>query len=212
MYTLIYLIISPNNKYYIGQVKESKGIQTRWKQHVNTAKRNINEGSRVLNMAILKYGEEEFIIKQLCKIKSSLKDITEQFCISYFNSMVPNGYNLQSGGTFTKHSIETCQKRSKSLKKLLKNPDKRKIWSNAKKNRSQGIKNNRKHEEDKVLPKYIRRIRGKYEGYCVDSHPLCKCKKFTSKKLTMENKLNLAIQFLNNLNNKVAVQRLDGSG
>jgi hypothetical protein len=98
------------------------------------------------------------------------------------------------------------------LRTLLTDPDKRKIWSDAKKGKDQGIKNNRKYEEDKLLPKYIRKIRGKYEGYSVDSHPLCKCKKFTSNKYTMEQKLNMAIDFLKSLNDKTAVQRLDGSG
>ena len=54
---------------------------------------------------------------------------------------------------------------------------------------------NRKYEEDYGLPKYIRRIRGKYEGYAIDSHPLCKTKKFQSVKLTMDIKLCLPIYF-----------------
>jgi hypothetical protein len=76
----------------------------------------------------------------------------------------------------------------------------REKWSNAKKGKSQGIKNNRKFEEDKILPKYIRRIYGKYTGYCIDSHPLCKCKKFTSIKLDMDTKLQLAKIYLDLLN------------
>ena len=63
-----------------------------------------------------------------------------------------------------------------------------------------------------VLIHKITSPRGKYEGYCIDSHPLCKCKKFTSIKLTMGEKLTLATEYLEILNNKVAVQRLDGSG
>ena len=212
MYVYIYKITSPNNKIYIGQVIEKKGIKTRLREHIRQAKRNVNKGSRILNQAIIKYGEEKFTIEKVCKIHHKLKDITEQFCIAYFNSLVPNGYNLQSGGTFTTHSEETKKKRSDSLRTLLTDPDKRKIWSDAKKGKDQGIKNNRKYEEDKLLPKYIRKIRGKYEGYSVDSHPLCKCKKFTSNKYTMEQKLNMAIDFLKSLNDKTAVQRLDGSG
>jgi hypothetical protein len=114
--------------------------------------------------------------------------------------LVPNGYNLQTGGTYTEHSSESKQKRSDSLKLLLKNPEKRLIWSNAKKGISQGIKNNRKHEEDNDLPKYIRRLRGISDGYVVDSHPKYNHqKKFTSKKLTMEEKYNLAVEFIKNL-------------
>ena len=171
-----------NNKIYIGQVIESKGINKRWKQHINTSNSNPEKGSRVLNYAILKYKPNNFKIEKICKINKNIKDTTEQFCILFYNSLVPNGYNLQTGGTYTEHSSESKQKRSDSLKLLLKNPEKRLIWSNAKKGISQGIKNNRKHEEDNDLPKYIRRLRGISDGYVVDSHPKYNHqKKFTSK-------------------------------
>jgi hypothetical protein len=213
MYTLIYRIISPNNKFYIGQVNEKKGVRQRWLQHIRTAKQDKNKGSRVLNNAIIKYKPENFKIETLCRVHENIKDITEQFCISFFNSLVPYGYNLQTGGTFTNHSEETKLKRSESLRKLLENPEKREIWSKAKKGKPQDNKNNRKYEEDKCLPKYIRRIRGNYEGFCIDSHPICKCKKYTSKNLTMEEKYAECLKYLNELNNNMAaVQRLDGSG
>jgi group I intron endonuclease len=212
MKTIIYKITSPNGKSYIGQVISKKGILKRWKQHIQVAKSNKFKGSRVLNQAILKYGIDNFIIEELCKVDSNIKDYTEQFCIAFYKTLVPNGYNLQGGGTYTFHSQETKKKRSESLKELLKDENKRKIWSDVKKGKSQGIKNNRKYKEDNVLPKYIRKIRGKYQGYCIDSHPLCKCKKFTSKKLSMDEKLTLAKNYLDILNNTVAVQRLDVSG
>lgn len=212
MWILIYKITSPSEKCYIGQVLERKGIMKRWKQHIQTAKNNKNKGSRLLNYAILKYGQENFKLEILAKVKFNIKDVTEQFCISYYKTLVPNGYNLQTGGTFTNHSEETIKKRAESLKLILQDENKRKKWSDVKKGVSQGIKNNRKFEEDKILPKYIRKIRGKYSGYCIDSHPLCKCKKFTSIKLDMNTKLQLAKSYLDTLNNTVAVQRLDGSG
>jgi group I intron endonuclease len=189
-----------NNKTYIGQTIEKKGIQTRFKEHINTAKNNPKKGSRYLNNAILKHGIENFKLKKICKVNEKIKDVTEQFCISFYKSLAPNGYNLQTGGTHTEHSSETKQKRSESLKLLLKNPEKRLIWSEAKKGVSQGIKDNRKYEEDKNLPKYIRRLRGVSEGYAIDSHPKYNHQKvFTSKKLTMEEKYNLAIKFIENL-------------
>lgn len=202
MYVFIYKYTSPSNKSYIGQVVEKKGIISRWKQHINEANRNPNIGSRLLNMAIKKYGSENFNIECLCKVHTNIKDNAEKLCIAMFKTLAPYGYNLQIGGTYTEHSDETKEKRSKSLKKLLENPEKRLIWSNAKIGRSQGIKNNRKHKEDSCLPKYIRKIRGKYEGYVIDSHPLCRCKKFTSTKLTMDEKFRLANEFLEELNKK----------
>lgn len=212
MNVIIYKITSPSGKSYIGQVISSKGVLKRWKQHIQTAKSNKYKGSRLLNQAILKYGEDKFTIETICQVHTNIKDATEQFCISFYKTLTPNGYNLQTGGTYTYHSDDTKRKRSESLKELLKDENKRKLWSDVKKGRSQGIKNNRKYDEDKNLPKYIRRIRGESEGYCIDSHPFCKCKKFTSKKLNMDEKLTLATDYLDILNNMVAVQRLDGSG
>jgi hypothetical protein len=212
MKVFIYKITSPNNKSYIGQVIEKKGIQARWKQHVNCSKLNKEKGSRLLNSAIIKYGEENFKIEKVCCVNNKIKDVTEQFCIAFYKTLAPNGYNLQSGGTFTEHSEETKKKRSESLKLLLQDPNKKKVWSNVKKGVPQDNKKNRKYEEDYNLPKYIRKLRGKYEGYAIDSHPLCKSKKFQSVKFTMEEKYNLANDYLCKLNDMVAVQRLNGNG
>jgi len=77
MYVLIYKITSPNNKCYIGQTIEKKGINARWRQHVNQAKRDPEKGSRLLNRAILKYGEINFKVEKISKININLKDIVE---------------------------------------------------------------------------------------------------------------------------------------
>jgi hypothetical protein len=201
MKVIIYKITClSTNKKYIGQVIESKGIYKRWRQHINTARSNPKKGSSLLNNAILKYTEHNFKIEQICKINKHIKDVSEQFCIAFYKSLSPTGYNLQTGGTYTEHSSETRQKRSESLKLLLQNPEKKLIWSKAKKGVSQGIKNNRKYKEDNILPKYIRRIRGVSNGYIVDSHPQHNHQKsFTSKKLTMEEKYNLAVKFIEQL-------------
>jgi group I intron endonuclease len=210
MFVFIYRLTSPSGKSYIGQVVEKKGVRERWNQHVRTALHDKSKGSTALNSAILKYGRENFQIETLCKVRQNLKDIVESFCIAFFKTLVPNGYNLQTGGTFTQHSDSTREKRSNSLRTLLQNPEKRKIWSEAKKGKPQDNKNNRKHEEDRLLPKYIRRLRKESEGsegYCIDSHPLCKCKKFTAKKFTMDEKLEMAKAYLKQLNDRIEVQR-----
>jgi group I intron endonuclease len=208
MFVFIYRLTSPSGKSYIGQVIEKKGVRARWNQHVRTALHDKSQGSTALNSAIIKYGRENFKIETLCKVKNNIKDAAETFCIAFFKTLVPNGYNLQTGGTFTQHSDSTKEKRSKSLRALLQNPEKRKIWSEAKKGKPQDNKNNRKYEEDRLLPKYIRRLRKESEGYCIDSHPLCKTKKFTSKKFTMDEKLEMAKAYLKQLNDRIEVQRL----
>ena len=211
MFVFIYRLTSPSGKSYIGQVIEKKGVRERWNQHVRTALHDKSQGSTALNSAILKYGREHFQVETLCKVHKNLKDNVESFCIAFFKTLAPNGYNLQTGGTFTQHSDLTKEKRSNSLRTLLQDPEKRKLWSEVKKGKPQDNKNNRKYEEDRLLPKYIRRIRTGSEGsegYCIDSHPLCKRKKFTSKKFTMDEKLEMAMTYLKELNERIEVQRL----
>ena len=59
-------------------------------------------------------------------------------------------------------------------------------------------RHNRKNSEDHHLPKYVSCIRGKTEqGYTVQHHPGVQTKKFTSRKLTMPEKLKLALDYLN---------------
>ena len=140
----IYKITSPEEKSYIGQVVEyisngeKKGINGRWKQHVNNSKKK----DTYLSRAIIKYGYDNFKIEQLMKCKKTDLNLFEELFIKTHNTLAPNGYNLQTGGTNTIHSKETCQKRSNSLKKMLENPEKREIWSKAKKVKFKKIKKN----------------------------------------------------------------------
>jgi hypothetical protein len=67
-------------------------------------------------------------------------------------------------------------------------------------------KRSRKREEDNELPKYVRHYidnSGK-EGYRISNHPMLKPKSFLSKSITMEEKLHLAINYLNNVNAEIS--------
>ena len=99
-------------------------------------------------------------------------DLFEQLFIKTHNTLSPNGYNLQTGGTFTTHSKETCKKRSNSLKKLLTDPIKRKIWSEAKKGKKQKIKENVKKKLIKIFQNtfIIEKVNVVNNGYVVE-HP-----------------------------------------
>lgn len=205
-YGYIYLVTSPSGKQYIGQVVdylrngEQKGVERRWKQHVTSALRNSKRGCVYLNQAIRKYGPDNFTVSGIVHTPIENLDNYEQLFIEAFNTLAPNGYNLQTGGTNTKHSEETCKKRSESLKKLLQNPEKRKLWSDVKKGVQQTKRRHRKRATENNLPKYILHYKsGKYEGYEVNSHPLCKSKKFTKSKYTMAERLQMAIDFINSL-------------
>lgn len=205
-YGFIYKITSPSNKSYIGQVVEFekngnfKGIKGRWLQHCRSSK--SKKGCVYLNNAINKYKAENFRILKLMKCNLQVIDLFEQLFIKTHNTLSPNGYNLQTGGTFTTHSKETCKKRSNSLKKLLTDPIKRKIWSEAKKGKKQKNKRKCKKKINQNLPKYIyyRESKcGKYNGYVVE-HPNG-TKRFGKKKFTLEENLKKSKEYLNSIIN-----------
>ena len=93
------------SKVYIGQTRTS--LSQRWTQHKSAA-RHDTKYSSVLYNAINKYGEDNFEISQLEKIISESKDDLinklnklEIYYIKYYNSLVPNGYNITKGGDNT---------------------------------------------------------------------------------------------------------------
>ena len=213
LYGFIYKIISPNNKSYIGQVREylkngdKKGIQGRWRQHINSSNSNSEKGCTYLNRAIKKYKHNNFTVVQLMKCKIELLDLFEEFYIKTHTTLVPNGYNLQTGGTNTTHSLVTCQKRSESLKKLLQDESKRKIWSDAKKGIIQKHKRKCKKQCNQSLPKYIyyrESHQGKYKGYVVE-HPNG-TKRFSKQKYSLEENLKSAKKYLEILSSKNVVK------
>lgn len=101
----IYLVTNmKNNKKYIGQTVSilstgrKNGTDNRWIQHLNAAK-NYSDGCRVLCNAIRKHGDESFKVETLlyCNIESL--DFYEIKFIEFYDSLAPNGYNLETGGS-----------------------------------------------------------------------------------------------------------------
>lgn len=87
----IYIIKNDiNNKVYIGQSFDAK---ERFRSHCKVS----NRDSSVIDKAIYKYGKEHFWVEIL---ESQIEDYNERekYWISYYNSIVPNGYNLLEGG------------------------------------------------------------------------------------------------------------------
>jgi hypothetical protein len=188
----IYCVTSPSNKKYVGQcVKmlssgKKWGYLSRWKQHIRDAT-NGKDYCRLLNNAIRKYKHENFTIEIIkeCEIKDL--DYNENLYIEQLNTMTPNGYNLTSGKTTSRQSDETKELRRKNMigKNLGKVLDKRP----------------RKRHEDLNLPKYLRYYRdssGK-EGYRISHHPDLKERSFVSKYTSMEDKLQLATEYLHSI-------------
>lgn len=98
-----------NGKCYIGQ---TNNLKDRFRHH------RMGKTSRILGCAINKYGIIHFKFEILdCVIFREVANELEQFYIKQVNSVVPNGYNLDSGGhENNKHSTETKEKIRNSLR------------------------------------------------------------------------------------------------
>ena len=93
----IYIIKNDiNNKVYIGQSENSK---IRFKQH---CKKN-NLDNSVIGKVIKKYGKEHFWY-EILESKVLNYNEREKYWISYYNSMLPNGYNILPGGDEPPHA------------------------------------------------------------------------------------------------------------
>lgn len=95
---LIYLVTNKvNGKCYVGMTKKS--LRHRRRDHINHAK---NGSSFVFRCALRKYGAENFEFSELDVADSweALKR-KEIMWIEFFNSKVPNGYNMTEGGEGT---------------------------------------------------------------------------------------------------------------
>ncbi len=185
----IYCITSPSGKKYIGQavklLKNGKkwGYMSRWKDHIRDS---MNKNyCRLLNNAIKKYGPDNFTVELIKECSINELNYYECYYIKEFNTLSPNGYNLTTGGNYCQQHETTKQLKHDSM--IGKNTGK--IYP----------KRKRKNEEDNNLPKYTRHYidSNKKEGYRISSHPSLKSKSFLSKKLSMEEKLELAIKYLN---------------
>lgn len=110
---LIYTITNIlNGKRYIGQTQLS--LDDRITAHKHSAKTK----NYPLYYAIRKHGINNFFVEELehCETASQLNQC-EQKWIAHFNTIVPNGYNLMSGGQSNgKHSNETKQRMSQAHK------------------------------------------------------------------------------------------------
>lgn len=192
----IYLVVNKtNNKCYVGQARKQQwGTTGRWKSHlreaVNTVKYGTKDHCVLLNQAIRKYGPESFEVKKIEDVHDENIDEREAFYIKEYNSVSPNGYNLNQGGARGKDSDETREKkRQMRLNKTHTDEVKAKISKGQLGNRREKIK--RKHQEDNDLPKYIvaKRIGGVLTGYAISCFPIgVDAKRYISK--TFTNKIN----------------------
>jgi group I intron endonuclease len=100
-------------KSYVGQTVDT--MEKRWGAHCRAAR---HKSSLVFARSIHKHGENvwDHTILEQHEIQKDANE-AEGFFIAYLQTLVPNGYNLKSGGgACGKHSKETCEKISLSLR------------------------------------------------------------------------------------------------
>lgn len=85
-----------NQKVYIGQTSEEKP-NTRWRAHKRAV--NYGNGCPVLSNAIKCHGVEKFKFEVIHTCLNEELDKYEIEYIKHYNCIVPNGYNVQEGGS-----------------------------------------------------------------------------------------------------------------
>jgi hypothetical protein len=176
----IYCITSPSGKQYIGQT--TRTVKQRWSDHTQRAAHVSTERSfPILCYAIKKYKKENFKVETLIECENKDLDLFEEKCIKMFNTLTPFGYNILAGSITCKASIENRQ--------LLRD--------HHKKYRKIRCKPKRKYNEDDNLPMFVIHYKCKIdEGYRVFNHPTLPTRVFSSRKLTMEEKKQKALDYL----------------
>ena len=85
-----------NNKRYIGRTCNP---DTRKKRHFRELEKNKHH-CIFLQRAFNKYGKDNFIIEEIDNANSQDElNNKEQYWIQYYNSVLPNGYNCDLGGS-----------------------------------------------------------------------------------------------------------------
>lgn len=209
---IIYKLISPSNKSYIGQHK-TEDVTHRLKTHVNgfnTYMNNVKEheqlqlknpnvvinatfskGCVLLYKAFAKYKPDQFkcIVLHTNIPLCNLNELEDR-CIIEHNTLAPNGYNLRLNYNYdgsTALSEETKIRFSEAAKlKNKKYLDKYRTYK----------------DELKDMPQYIIFYTDNegYRGYKVANNPKCSCKSFISKTKPLEQLKQSCLEFVNSLN------------
>ena len=160
----IYLIRNNvNGKCYVGQTRQKK-LEQRWSQHKCNPR-------RLLKFAFEKYGFENFEFSIICEIHNDDLDAREILEIKERNSLVPNGYNLASGGNSNVITHpETRKKMSESAKgknrPQVSEANKLRIYTDeTRRKRSEAARGRVATEETKVKLKEACRLRSDNEDY-----------------------------------------------
>lgn len=166
---------------YVGKTKKAHGAKGRWKAHVWKAVHSPQHFADTTIWAAIKlYGETAFSVEviEMCDV-DDLND-KERFFIKHFDTQLPHGYNKLSGH--------------------------HRIFGNKQWSSEQRINISRVHKNTMTdLPMYMVYVKARpdcylSEGFAIINHPQSRAKYFTSKKHSLDEKYQFAIEYLNNLN------------
>ena len=106
----IYLITNTlSGKMYVGQ---SNGIKRRFNRHKRAAVTKHHREAFYLHNSISKHGQENFKFEVLLYSKDrDYLNLMEQRCIESYNTLSPNGYNLDTGGGVSRTVSEATKEK-----------------------------------------------------------------------------------------------------
>lgn len=109
---IIYLIINKQNGHkYVGQT--TQGMNKKWQQHIQEA---IRMSDKPLHRAMRKYGNHNFMIKEIDECDKELLNEREEYWIKKYNTFKSaEGYNTTSGGESHLLLEETKKKISEKM-------------------------------------------------------------------------------------------------
>lgn len=196
----IYMITSPSGKSYIGQTLRK--VDVRWTQHVYTSNHKLN-CCPLLGNAIRKYGKTDMNVTTLLEVDNHLLDHYENVFITAYRTMHPYGYNLEKGGKrcseYTRNKISKNRKGIKHTEETKQKISQSQIGTKRNGEFVDFIKQrNHASKSDTSLPMYVCAVirKGEQLGYQVCRHPVKGNKAFLSQKYTLEEKLQMAIDFV----------------
>ena len=170
-----------NNKSYIGQ---SINIETRRRRHISDSYYPKSKAyNTAFHSAIREYGSDNFDFEVLCICKQEELDTLETFYIKKFNTIVPNGYNMTSGGESRKYqslfSDADIREIIKELKETIDSADEiAERWgcsASLIKKISYGEQYRLEDEEYPIRDQnHIHQIRQKYSYFNGDTNPSAK--------------------------------------
>ncbi len=191
-----------NNKCYIGQAVSHilnhkkyrpHGMEKRFKVHISEAFSNKENQSYYLNNAIKKYGSSNFLLELIENCEIINANERESYYIDKFNTLYPNGYNLNSGGKQFTHTPESKKRVSNGVIKFYNNQKNKKL-----------IKLTNEIDNLDNIEKYIKPLRrdnNQYGWYLYFG----KSKKidFGGVHITLEESKSQCIDFFNKLKNSI---------